>query len=302
MTTYGDSDSLTELERQAEATRADLVHTVDTLHSRISPQAIKSDIKDYARDTGQQFLHNLETRARENPLQTAAIAAGLAYPIWRMVSHIPAPILLVGAGLAMTRRNPGMHSGAWQGDTADAIKGKAADVMEGATSRLQSLGAQASEATASAKDSLSSAYQGGIDKAAEVTQQASDSLARGKDSVVELIEKHPFIVGGVTFLIGGLVASSLPVSRTENRVLGETSDHLKDRVQDIAAEGLDSATMAAEQVYHDTVSDVKERGFTAEAARNAVRNVADKVDSVVKSAAEEADPKRPKSNVRRMPR
>ena len=101
MTTYGDSDSLTDLERQAEATRADLVHTVDTLQSRISPQAIKSDIKDYARDTSQQLLQNLEMRARENPLQTAAIAAGLAYPIWRMISHIPAPVLLVGAGLAL---------------------------------------------------------------------------------------------------------------------------------------------------------------------------------------------------------
>ena len=328
MATYGDNDSLTELERRAESSRADLIHTVDSLHSRVSPQAIKNELKGYARDTGQQFLHNMETRARENPLQTVAIAAGLAYPMWRVICNIPAPILLVGAGLAMARRNGGSGNGTQGHDayndaynavaakagsmadtaaakasaTADAVKEKAAEVVESTTSRLQSVGTQAADATAAASDSLSSAYRDGIDLATSATQQASESLNRGKDSVIELIERHPFIVGGVTFLIGGLVASALPVTRTENRVLGQSSDQLKDRALDIAAEGLDGAAVAAEEVYQATVLNVKEQGLTAEAARNAVRDVAGRVGSAVDKTAAALDTKQPKASARRVAR
>lgn len=188
---------------------------MDNLHSRVSPQAIKNDLKGYARDTGQQFLHNMETRARENPLQTVAIAAGLAYPMWRVICNIPAPILLVGAGLAMARRNGGSGNGAAghdaynavaakAGATADAVKEKAAEVVDSARSRLQSVGTQAADAT--------------------------------------------------------------------------------------------------EEVYQATVFDVKEQGLTAEAARNAVRDVADRAGSAVDKTAEALDAKPPKASARRIAR
>ena len=213
----------------------------------------------------------------------------------------------------MARRNGGSGNGAAghdaynavaakAGATADAVKEKAAEVVDSAKSRLQSVGTQAADATAAASESLSSAYRGGIDMAAIATQQAGESLNRGKDSVIELIERHPFIVGGVTFLIGGLVASALPVTRTENRLLGQTSDQLKGRALDIAAEGLDSAAVAAEEVYQATVFDVKEQGLTAEAARNAVRDVADRVGSAVDKTAEALDAKPPKASARRVAR
>ena len=103
MATEAEAKSLSELEREAEHTRADLVDTVDKLHSRVSPQAIKEEVKAYAREASYDLIHNLERRARENPLQTVAVAAGLAYPVWRFLINIPAPILLVGAGLALTQ-------------------------------------------------------------------------------------------------------------------------------------------------------------------------------------------------------
>ena len=76
MATEADEQSLSHLERQAEHTRANLIHTVDELHNRVSPQAIKQEMRAYARDASQDLLHNLERRARENPLQTVAVAAG----------------------------------------------------------------------------------------------------------------------------------------------------------------------------------------------------------------------------------
>jgi hypothetical protein len=103
MASRAEGRSLSEMERETEHRRADLIHTVDELHSRVSPQAIKEEVKAYARDTGNELIHTLERKARENPLQTVAVAAGLAYPAWRFLINIPAPVLLVGAGLALTQ-------------------------------------------------------------------------------------------------------------------------------------------------------------------------------------------------------
>jgi len=52
MSIQAEGTALSALEREAEHTRADLIHTVDELHSRVSPQAIKEEVKAYARETG----------------------------------------------------------------------------------------------------------------------------------------------------------------------------------------------------------------------------------------------------------
>jgi hypothetical protein len=97
-------DSLSQLEREADRTRTDLINTVDELRSRVSPQAVKSNVADYVRNSGHELWENIGIRARNNPLQTVAIATAVAYPVWRIVANIPIPILLVGAGLALSKR------------------------------------------------------------------------------------------------------------------------------------------------------------------------------------------------------
>jgi hypothetical protein len=101
--------TLNQLEREAERNRAELVSTVEELRERVSPSHVKEDVKQYARSTGQDFVSNMVEKARENPLQAAAIAAAVAYPTWHMIRTIPLPVLLLGAGavLAGQVRNGG---------------------------------------------------------------------------------------------------------------------------------------------------------------------------------------------------
>ena len=166
MESQAEGRSLSDMERETEHTRADLIHTVDELQSRVSPRAIKEEVKAYARDTGNELIHTLERKARENPLQTVAAAAGLAYPAWRLLINIPAPVLLVGAGLALTqfggssRAPTSAGSGQREGDghgeqltdglkrtaqdltsnlsqAAEGLKGKVADVFRGPFAKVR---------------------------------------------------------------------------------------------------------------------------------------------------------------------
>src|SRR5947208_4848447 len=106
--------SVAELRRDADQTRANLTGTVEELRSQVadtathvrdavSPATIKRQVKDYVRESGEDMLQSLQRRARENPLQAVAVGAGLAYPLWNLLRAVPAPLLLIGAGLALSR-------------------------------------------------------------------------------------------------------------------------------------------------------------------------------------------------------
>ena len=323
MATEAEGPSLSELERQAERTRADLIHTVDELHNRVSPQAIKQEMRAYAREASQDLIHNLERRARENPLQTVAVAAGLAYPAWRFITNIPAPILLIGAGLALSQvgaRSPKAMSRDQESeqltdkvrrtvqdaatqvaDRFDSVKERAAAAASEATatvtSRVSELseraGAAINDATASARhtaaeslaaarDTLSGTYQAGAQAAAHTGEQ----LTQSKETLIQMMENHPFVVGGIGLLVGAVVASALPVSQVENRLFGDNSEHLKNRARDVAAEGVNVAAAAARSVYEELVSRVQEQGLSSASVREIVKDVGDKVKDVVQQATD----------------
>src|SRR5215207_3341122 len=178
--TEGHGRSLAQLERNAEHNRAALVDTIDALHSRLSPKAIKEDVQEYVRDTGQGILRNLERRARDNPLQAAAVAAGIAYPLWRLVARIPMPILLMGAGLALTRRNQtpasvGPHDHGFMSQARERV----AEVTDAAKQKLVEVSETVQQAAQSARqtaEQTSGKLTGATSKVAEGAEQLTGSL------------------------------------------------------------------------------------------------------------------------------
>jgi ElaB/YqjD/DUF883 family membrane-anchored ribosome-binding protein len=248
--------SLSELEREAEHARADLVDTVDKLHSRVSPPAIKEEVKAYAREASYDLIHTLERRARENPLQTVAVAAGLAYPVWRFLINVPAPILMVGAGLALTQMGGSTRSIGSQepreetrrhdassklSATVENLKEKAAsaagEAKSAITSGVDALGDRAtaafkdgttsvrnaaSDTIAAATDTLSDTYQGGLAAAASAGDELTETFIQSRDTLAQAIENHPFMMGGVGLLVGAVIAHPHSGSRTRKIVSSAT--------------------------------------------------------------------------------
>ena len=102
--------SVEELRRDAEVARANVAEIAATLRSEIAetaqhvresfaPSAIKAQVKDYVRDN----VHSLGQQVRTHPIEAAAVGAGLAYPLWKLLRKVPAPLLLIGAGFVLSR-------------------------------------------------------------------------------------------------------------------------------------------------------------------------------------------------------
>lgn len=102
--------ALDDLERDAERDRAELADSVEALRGRLdgSGSGLSGMVADRARgyveDRRSAAVEGVLGRIEDHPLQTVALAAMVAYPVVRIVTKIPAPVLLLGAGVALAGR------------------------------------------------------------------------------------------------------------------------------------------------------------------------------------------------------
>lgn len=105
--------SVAELRRESERTRAELSQTVEILRDKItdtaadiremaSPQHLKAEVSGYVAKRGRDWLDGLKQQAMDNPMQALAAGTAVAVPAFRIVRSIPLPLLMIGAGLALT--------------------------------------------------------------------------------------------------------------------------------------------------------------------------------------------------------
>jgi hypothetical protein len=226
---------------------------------------------------------------RENPLQAMAIATVIAYPLWRVIGRIPAPVLLMGAGVALSRRGHSDGYGAeakpYDGSSGrrgvtEKLSDAASGIADKASDTLEDVRGMASEKVAS--------YQSGREAAAGAATQIEDTYNRARDNVIDLLDRYPMLTGVVAFAAGSLLASSLPVTSQEKRLLGNVSDDVRRRTQDLAAEGFDQAKVAARQIYDETASQVREQGLTPSVAANTVQNTVETAREAVERTKEAA--------------
>ena len=105
--------SVEDIRRESENARAQFSATVDQLRSRISettediryrvsPEGIKSEVSDFVAATSRGWIASLKQQAMDNPMQAIAAGAAIAVPALRLARRIPLPLLMIGAGFALT--------------------------------------------------------------------------------------------------------------------------------------------------------------------------------------------------------
>ena len=78
------SKSPQEVEREVQQSRADVEETLEAIQERLSPGQMFEQVVDYMRSSnGGDFLRNLGTVVRDNPVPVALVGTGL---VWLMLS------------------------------------------------------------------------------------------------------------------------------------------------------------------------------------------------------------------------
>jgi hypothetical protein len=296
-----------ELRHESERNRAELAVTIDRLRLQMSDAAedirhklssehIKSEVSDYVSHRTQGWVEALKQRATENPMQAVAVGSAVAFPLLRLARGFPLPLLMIGAGLALTSKKvryraaqsaaPAVERA---GDILDeaaerarVLSGNVKNVLSSAQSQANDIANDAQDATASLADNLWS-------RAARVTSAAGDRLTAGvvaardtaaavKDSATtapakagQVIGDNAALIGGLGIAIGAIVAATLPETMAEAKAMGQTSDSVKQLATEAAQSGVKAgmdATMSAADAAATSVAEANLGGHASRMTQN----------------------------------
>ena len=249
-----------QLEHEAEQTWADLARTLDALRDRISPGQILDRAIDYAREgEGAELVGNLRRQVVENPLPLGLMGIALGWLMW------PGAGRNSRLGAATGRVSAGAER------TADGLAERAAAAADSISQTSEEIGARAGAMTESMSrtangisEQLGDGYAQAAGFAAEASRRAGESassVGRGlrdaRNNFLNACREQPLILAGLGLALGAAFGAALPRTESEDRLMGEPSQQLKDKAQEMAAEQIESAKSTAQREM-ERVKDVAE--------------------------------------------
>lgn len=264
------------------------------------------------------FVDDLNQAVRENPVSAALIGLGVLWMFMggsRKTRFDGAGTALGAAGEAAQGAAGAAAGGVQQavgaigsgvhqagsmlagglGSAASAIGSAASAAAGAAGAAARGTGAMIGEAAERAGGGIGSAYDSGAGSAvrashalssgaAATSHQAQQYLSEWSGSVrhglADTFERQPLLLGAVGAVLGAVVASALPVTGVENRMLGETSDALKEQASDLLSEKAGQA----ESMARTALQEAERKGLTPQAAAVAAGEIADKAATVADEA------------------
>lgn len=331
--------SIGELRRQSERNREALAATVGELRERVgdtatelktlvSPSHIKKEIRHYVRQERRGLVDAVSRKARENPLQVAAVAAAIAYPALGLLRALPAPLWLIGAGLFLTSKRgrqvaedvkARVDNSVQQGtekvadlassvrsDLEDRIAGaryRAEEVSDAVTSTVGGMADKAKAAFQDASSSVTAALEASTPNAAAAAdrmrssvsefgnaaiERADQKVRTAREAVTDFVNDNPLLVAGIVATLGAVIAASIPPSDAENKLFGAGSEKLKDKARDVAAQGLEKVGDIATNTAGAVAAAAVRQGLDEAGVQSALNKVADSVRAVADRGVDKA--------------
>lgn len=276
-----------QLEREAEYNRAQLAETLDELRVRASPGHVMDQILTYARDGGagdfaRDMGKNLGRQVRDNPLPVLMVGAGMAWLMFGNSTRRRGYGYRVGSSHASYVGDTSEHLSELGSAAAEGAESARRSAMEGAEGLRRSvmgaaerLGSGAhrmgeavedarhrvGDAMSRAGEGLSSAYSSAAGGAAALMRSTSAigrESAEASRAMLDFVREQPVVLGALGLAIGAMIGAALPRSRTEDELMGETSDELKRSASQMAAEQYEKGVAVAKTAAQSAAEAAKE--------------------------------------------
>ena len=163
-------------------------------------------------------------------------------------------------------------------DARERFRDRAEMTRRSAEQSAQEGMSRASQAVSSLSESATSAYEAAKSRASETygrvadqTKQATSEMGgavsglgqRTRDATKDLIQfckTRPLVLAGLGVALGAIMAALLPATETEDRLMGETSDQVKDQAREVAEDQYDRAKEAIERGVSQSAAQAQQSG------------------------------------------
>lgn len=292
-----------ELEREAEGLRKQLGMTLDDLADNLTPGRVLDEVLAYSRGGGASLVKGLGNAAAHNPVPTLLVGVGAAMFLSGKgrADSIPQGLSALfkssGKNSRQTATETSIGGGAagsvkGAAETAAAEAGRLASSVGSAASEFASTVGGAASSTASAigetavalgneaTDLAQATTEAAVERTRQLRDQGRAMIHDLRDRAIEFTEKQPLAVAILGVAVGALVAAALPQTATEDELMGDASDNIKDAASDVATQEVAHLSSKLGEVAED-ISDAIVHGAdaTKEAAVDVVRDAVDKAQS-----------------------
>jgi ElaB/YqjD/DUF883 family membrane-anchored ribosome-binding protein len=188
-----------DLQREADAIRADMDRTLDALERKLSPKQLLDRSLTYMQANGGDLLQKIGAAVNKNPLPLLVTSAGL---IW----------LAASSRKSGSRSRFGSSSSSRRGDfdpSTQSFQGSdmsSYDNTSGDSSRVK-------RATSQLRQRASRTY--------DATRQRTYAVGRNMNG---LIQDQPLVCGAVALAVGAVIGASLPASRFERDLVARARE------------------------------------------------------------------------------
>jgi hypothetical protein len=231
-------------------------------------------------ERGSDFVGDLGEAVRKNPLSAALIGMGV---LWLFTGNRPverAGEFVRGRGFD---KIPDAAGNAFQA-THSTLRSRVDSIGEGVISTKDALQDQAADVLENAARFGHEQVGAASDYAFSIPEHGAQMFDSVRSNLNDLFRAQPLALGAIGLAIGAGIAAVLPSSEAEDAYLGETSDTVKAKVAEFAAEQTDRATTVAENVMEAVEDESRRQGLTVEGAKEAVGDISAKVGRVVDTA------------------
>lgn len=289
MTESGDRQrSPAAIERDIDHTRAELALTLNVLEQRLAARQIVEKGLDMFKDSvalNETMDRSLEI-IRANPVPVALIGIGTAWLVANSTGI--ADRLAEDQRIRAARERIGdmaSNVGNRAGELASNVAGKVGLGANGGSQGEQPLGHTGHPIVDQygRKDrdegwmhQVSGMAQGALRSARDSGSAVLNSAGatRLADRVGDAFERYPLAIGAVGLMAGALLAALLPMTRTENEILGGTRDELWQKAQQAGEQAVEQVREAASRTAARAVDAAADAA--AQTVRADIRGVMDK--------------------------
>ena len=142
----------------------------------------------------------------------------------------------------------------------------------------------AADAASAGRRAVEASKNMGLHAARTVQETASTVRERAGKTLFETVEQNPLLVAGVGLFVGGLIASALPRSDMENRVVGQASNSVKRRADEAAAGAVRAAKEAVGGAFEEATKQAEAEGLTPEGVAQTARDLGERLRHVAEAA------------------
>ena len=288
-----------ELEREAEAARARVASTAESLRAKMTPgQLIDEMTGMLTHGDGWAAINNLKAQVRDNPLPLTLVGAGLA---WLMFGHgaSHARDRGDGAGLlgwvrkdngsehvgpAFYASEPSGHDGGGMTDRISEAAGSAAEMAGEAADTVRHAFAGARDSVSGARDRLAGAGHSVAGGARGIAARSRSMGAHARETAGELFEREPLALAALGLTLGTAIGALLPHTRLEDETLGSYGKEMRRAGEELYEKGVREAKDVAADVYDAAKAEADRQGLTGDD-----RPVAERISEVMKTAAERTE-------------